>query len=317
MIRRWRDVWLVLALLTLIGCVGAPYETRLGAYLVVKPAPGESLEDVAARIPAGSEGLPLIRSLNPAELTSAFSPLLVPSESAFELGLRVDGYPVVPTLCWRFLKGENPSVERLKQDIKALEAAGYTFLAPKVFLSFLKMKASVPERSVVVSFEVEDAKTFRPLIPFLVEKNVPGLLFVDALEVEHGEALQWDEIKTLLKVGLEPAPVLTNTKGLETPQGKESLEAYAIRVRKSLKRALDALKVRGDSLFVAMPQKRGSVVCAVLKSFSVSGVYALGTGGNAFFSDPFSLVRQEMKDDAPMVPVFSLIQTFQKADLSW
>lgn len=319
--KRFLSLLLVPILLT-VSCVGRPWHRGAGDYVVVQPAPGQGLAQVAEAFGGGGEALPAIVALNPSELTPKNSPLLVPVTPAYELGIRADGYQVVPVLTYRWGKkaGAEPLAGRVRADLLLLESLGCTLLAPSDFLGFVRMERSVPERSVLLAFEVHSAEGFRALSDEETPKLPPGLLFLDPSEVGTQGHLSWEEVESLAGAGLEPALIPSASEGLAAPAEKESLVAYTRRVKEGItsSRALLARHTTGPVRFAAYPGNGGnSVMASVMVSLGIQGIFRWGAKGNPFFCDTLGLVRMDAGARGADVSLDRYLDTFRKADVSW
>lgn len=312
----------LLPLLLTVSCVGRPWHRGAGDYLVVQPAPGQGLAQVAEAFGGGGEGLPAIEALNPSELTPKNSPLLVPVTPAYELGIRADGYQVVPVLTYRWGKkaGAESLAARVRADLLLLDSLGCTRLSPSEFLGFVRMERSVPERSVLLAFEVHRAEGFRALLAQGEPTLPPGLLFLDPKGVGTQGNLSWEEVQSLAAAGLEPALIPAAPEGLAAPAEKESLVAYARRVQEGItsSRALLARHTTGPVRFAVYPGNGGnSVMASVMVSLGIQGIFRWGDKGNPFFGDTLGLVRMDAGARGADAPLDRYLDTFRKADLSW
>ncbi|BCS95058.1 hypothetical protein DSLASN_06900 [Desulfoluna limicola] len=304
------------------SCVSRPWHRTAGEYVVVQPGPTETLESVAESFGGGEAGLKAIETLNPSELTPRNTPLLVPAKPAYELGIRSDGYQLVPVLTYRWMDGggDGPDSARVQADLLALETAGCHVLSPDDFLAFIRMDRSIPERSVLLAFEVHQAQEFRALIPHISRPGLTGLLFVAPDVVGTQGALTWEEVTHLASQGFEPSLIPTTEKALSAPAAKESLVGYARRVKEAItsSHALLAGHTKTPLRFAAYPDNQGnSIMASVLASLGMKGIFRLGDGGNPFFCDNLSVVRMDVGARGAEVPVTRYLDTFRRAELAW
>ena len=298
----------------LMGCLKSPYQSQLGDCIVVQPGPGETLAGVAEKTPAGLANLPIIGALNPAGSASSFAPVLVPKAPDRDLGIRADGYPVVPTLTWRLSDDHGASPLQVKLDLEELLAEGVVFASPDAFLSWLSLESAIPEKSVLLGFEVVSPEVLEAVLPHLKAMGARGLLFADAQALKEGDGTALEMLAALSDEGFELAMVI-DSDGLNEPQEGEGLDAFATRVKGTLEANRLAFPV--PVRFALTSQRPGSVLLSVLKSMGVSGVYVPGEGGNTIFSNPLHLVRQDLTGRDALVPVVSLFSTFNEVNLSW
>jgi len=313
---------LFVALLVGASCVSRPWHRTAGEYVVVQPGPTDTLESVAESFGGGEAGLKAIETLNPSELTPRNTPLLVPAKPAYELGIRSDGYQLVPVLTYRWVggAGDGPGLVRVQADLLELETSGCNVLSPDDFLSFIRMERSIPERSVLLAFEVHHAEEFRALVPQLSRPGLTGLLFVDPALVGTEGALTWEEVTLLAGEGFEPSLIPTTEDKLSAPAAKESLVGYARRVKEAItsSHALLARHTKAPLRFAAYPDNQGnSVMASVLTSLGIKGIFRQGDGGNPFFSDNLSVVRMDVGARGAEVPLRRYLDTFRHAELAW
>lgn len=261
-----------------------------------------------------------IEALNPLSLTSKNGPFLVPTTPVLDLGLRADGYPLVPVLFYRW--GEaGIDLNRVREDLQFLASQGHTALSADDFLAFIRMETAVPEGAVLLAFEPgTKAVDFKAIVPFLLRQVGAGLLFVDPAVVGTPGALTWDEVRAFAEMGFEPALVPGSGRSLSAPQLKESLVGYARRVKKRISSSSEHL-ARGAGVkvrFAAYPDGVGnSMMAAVMALLKIQGVFRDGGEGNPFFCDAFSLERMDAGQRGWDVPLARCLDTFRKAELAW
>lgn len=114
--------------------------------------------------------------------------------------------------------------EMLREHLRAVTAAGWSFVALDAVLAAVDGRATLPERAVLVTFDDGYADLADTVQPILAEYDVPAVAFVVAGHV--GGSNEWDQARGALPVTLLDAPGLQRLTGVDI--GSHSLTHRAL-----------------------------------------------------------------------------------------
>lgn len=97
--------------------------------------------------------------------------------------------------------------DEFKEQITYLIDEGYKFITPDELKKYLNDEESIPEKSVLLTFDDVDISIYENAFPFLVEKQVPFTIFIITGQVgnEDFKGLKlatWNQIKEMYNSGL-------------------------------------------------------------------------------------------------------------------
>lgn len=115
----------------------------------------------------------------------------------------------IPILCYHNF---NPTVpgsmnltpQKFEAQLNLLKENGFTIIPLKEAVEYLQGKrASLPEKSVVITFDDGWQSVYTYISPLVRKYNIPVTLFIYPQTISHGKhAMTWDELKELQQTGL-------------------------------------------------------------------------------------------------------------------
>lgn len=158
----------------------------------------------------------------------------------------------------------NVTNARFAQDMASLHAAGWRTVTADAYLAWLAGEATLPERSVLLTFDDGTAGTWRYVDPILERYDAHAVQFVVTGWIgQGGYYLTWPEVHALRDTGrweiaahshLGHRFVRTDAAGTEQPflinrawlgDGLEPRAAFRDRIRRDLRSSLRELEERG------------------------------------------------------------------------
>ncbi len=286
----------------------APEKTPLqkafysGDYVVYELGSGETPE-VLAGLFLGSEGKSwIIEEANRGVLFEKGQWIIIPLKED-RGGLQRNGYQVVPVLCYhRFADTCDASLctptELFKRQMAYLKQNGYKVISMADFLDFLRYRRSIPQKAVVITMDDGYHSAYEIAFPILEQHGFTATLFVYTDFVGTSKsAISWEQLRKMKAAGFEIGSHSLSHCDLTKKKEGESDELYLERVRRELllsKKILDE-KLDQNTVYLAFPY--GEFNQRLLALCEESG-YRLGfsvkQGGNAFFSRPLSLKREQI-----------------------
>jgi peptidoglycan/xylan/chitin deacetylase (PgdA/CDA1 family) len=218
-------------------------------------------------------------------------------------GLHPGGYQVVPVLCYhRFADTCDASLctptGLFERQMDYLKKNGYRVISMAELLDFLSYRRSIPDKAVVITMDDGYSSAYEIAFPILKKHGFKATLFVYTDFVGTSKsAITWDQLRRMRSAGFEIGSHSLSHCDLTKKKEAESDAAYLDRVKKELllsKKILDD-KLDQDTLYLAFPY--GEFNQRLLGLCEESG-YRLGfsvkPGGNAFFSHPLNLKREQI-----------------------
>lgn len=136
--------------------------------------------------------------------------------------------------------GSNIRLEQFQSHIRELKDGGYNVLALPDIVAALQSGASLPDRTVALTFDGGYSSILQNAVPVLLENNLPFTLFVatDYLDRDSNEYIGWKDLKKLAKnrlvtIGLHPA-AYTHMAGAADEDVRRQINNARTRVREVL-----------------------------------------------------------------------------------
>jgi peptidoglycan/xylan/chitin deacetylase (PgdA/CDA1 family) len=271
-------------------------------YVVYRLRNGETPEALAELF-LGKRGKSwIIEEANPGVLFEEGQLVVVPLKEQ-KGGLHRDGYQVVPVLCYhRFADTCDASLctpaDLFARQMAYLEENGYKVISITDFLDFLRYRGSIPQKAVIITMDDGYSSAYDIAFPILKKHGFTAALFVYTDFVgTSNSAVTWEQLRRMKAAGFEIGSHSLSHCDLTRKKDGESDEAYLDRVRKELllsKKILDE-KLDQNTIHLAFPY--GEFNQSLLAMSEEAG-YKLGfsvkQGGNAFFSHPLRLKRDQI-----------------------
>jgi len=226
--------------------------------------------------------------------------IVIPLKEANKGGLAVDGYQVVPILCYhRFAENCKSSlcipIHIFDQQMRYLRNHNYRVITLSNLLDFLKYRHSLPKRSVVITIDDGYRSAYNIAYPILKKYGFTATLFIytDYVGISKS-AITWDQLRDLKTQGFEVGSHTVSHCDLTKKRRGENDQAYMARIKKELlvsKQIIDE-ELDQDTIYFAYPYSNYNQ--RILRLCHQAG-YKIGLsvkrGGNPFFSDPLTLGR--------------------------
>jgi len=135
----------------------------------------------------------------------------------------------------------NISLADFAAQMRYLHDHGYQVMRAGEAIALWRVKQSLPPKAVVLT--VDDAyTTFKTgAMPILRQYNFPVTLFVNTDSVGRKDSLDWDDLRELVKEGVEIGNHTATHDSLTAQGAKESLASYRQRLHRDLDRAQQTL----------------------------------------------------------------------------
>lgn len=218
----------------------------------------------------------------------------------------------IPILCYHNLnpttKGSmNMTPQKFEAEIKWIKDNGYTIIPLKDAVAYLQGKRdSLPEKSVVVTFDDGWQSAYTYLYPIAKKYNMPITLFIYPQTISVGKnAMTWEELKKLQQTGLFDIQGHTNWHPNFKQEKKHlSADAYDKFVKSQL---VNSKKI--------LEEKMGTPVTLLAWPFGIYDAYLEKQAADAGYEMAFTIdARPANRGDRPMAqPRFMIIdgQTMQ------
>jgi peptidoglycan/xylan/chitin deacetylase (PgdA/CDA1 family) len=226
--------------------------------------------------------------------------IVIPLKEVNKGGLTVDGYQVVPILCYhRFAENcKSPQcmpTHIFDQQMKYLKDNNYRVVTLEEVLGFLNYRHPLPKRSVVITIDDGYRSGYDIAYPILKKYGFTATLFIytDYVGISRS-AITWDQLRDLKAQGFEVGSHTVSHCDLTRKRDGEDDQTYMARIKKELlvsKQIIDK-ELDQDTIYFAYPYSNYNQRILHL-SHQVGYKIGLSVkrGGNPFFSDPLTLKR--------------------------
>ena len=301
---------MVLFVILFAGCAGPgaiiPFSTPPDVYrskerVLHRLKPGETSESLARQY-LGDEKLAwMIDQANPGKSFAPGRFVVIPLTWRNRGGVSENAYQVVPILCYhRFATScDSPlcmPADVLERQLRYLHDNGYRSIGPEALADFLDYRKPLPPKSFMFTVDDGYRSFYTVAYPLLKKYGFTATLFIytDYVGVSS-KAITWDQLRKLKRAGCYIGSHSVAHSDLSKRKKEESQSAYLDRLRHEIvhsKKIIDD-KLNQDTMVFSYPFGRRN---QTVISLSRQAGYRLGVtvdrGGNAFFTDPF-LVRRD------------------------
>jgi len=296
---------------------------RTDEYIVYTLEQGDDPAALAARFLGDRSKAWLIEDENEKLTMKEGETIVIPLKDRNKAGLSPDGYQVVPILCYhRFAHKSESSLcmeaQTFDQQMKYLKENRYRVISLAELLNFLKYRKAIPKRSVVITIDDGYVSTYEIAYPVLKKYGFAATLFVYTDFVGScGRAVTWNQLREMKGRGFEVGSHSVTHADLTLKRGEETEEVYLRRIKEELlvsKRIIDK-QLKQETLHIAFPNGRyNQRILAICEQAGYKMGLSVERGGNAFFTDPLRLRRNQIlgKD---MESFVSRLRTFHDLSL--
>ena len=249
--------------------------------------------------------------------------IVIPLKEVNKGGLTVDGYQVVPILCYhRFAEKCKSSLciptHIFDQQMKYLKDNHYRVITLSDLLDFLKYRHSLPKRSVVITIDDGYGSAYNIAYPILKKYGFLAtlLIYTDYVGVSRS-AITWDQLREMKADAFEVGSQTISHADLTKRSEGEDNKAYIARVKRELlvsKQIIDK-RLNQDTIYLAFPYGHyNQRILNICDQVGYEMAFSVKRGGNPFFSDPLTLKRDPIvKKD--METFITRLTSFEKFPL--
>lgn len=218
-------------------------------------------------------------------------------------GIYADGYQTVPILTYHRFDNDCQSplcmpAAVFREQIRYLKDNGYHAITPEELLAFLEYRGPLPKKSVLISIDDGYRSVFDVAYPILREAGFTATLFIYTELIGVSPiALTWDQLLEMKRNGLSIGSHTIFHSDLTQAKEGESEAEHSARVVKELvgsKQIIDR-KLNQDTWIFAYPYGNyDQKVVACTRQAGYKLAMSVKRGGNPFFSNPFTLRRDQI-----------------------
>lgn len=190
-------------------------------------------------------------------------------------------------------------------EVKTLKDAGYTFITPKDLADVLDDKASLPKKSVILTFDDGYRDFYTDVFPILKKYQVKAITYIVPNFLNKPNNMDMWQLKEIVKSGLVEIGAHTMNHSYLAGLSKKAVEYEVVESKKFLEKALDlkvvsfaypygafdnqAIKVVQDAGFkTAITTINGTLVADINRFF----LYRVRPGGKVG-ADLIKLIEQK------------------------
>jgi peptidoglycan/xylan/chitin deacetylase (PgdA/CDA1 family) len=269
-------------------------------YVIYRLEGGETCSSLAERFLGDTKKSWVIEDANRGIPFERGQVIVVPLKEVNKGGLTVDGYQVVPILCYhRFAENCESSLcipsHIFDQQMRYLKDNNYRVITLEEVLAFLNYRRPLPRRSVVITIDDGFRSGYDIAYPILKKYGFTAtlLIYTDYVGIS-GSAVTWDQLREMKADGFEVGSHTVSHCDLTKKKDEEDDQAYTARIKRELhvsKQIIDK-ELDQDTIYIAYPYSNYNQ--RVLHLSDQAG-YKIGLsvkrGANPFFSDPLALKR--------------------------
>ena len=269
-------------------------------YVIYRLEGGETAFTLAERFLGDTKRSWVIENANEGIAFERNQVIVIPLKEVNKGGLTVDGYQVVPILCYhRFAencKSSHSMPTRIfDEQMKYLKDNNYRVVTLEEVLGFLNYRHSLPKRSVVITIDDRYRSAYDIAYPILKKYGFRAtlLIYTDYVGISKN-AITWDQLREMKADGFEVGSHTVSHCDLTKKREGEDDQAYMARIKRELlvsKQIIDK-ELDQETIYLAYPHSNYD---QRILNLSHQIGYKIGLsvkgGGNPFFSDPLTLKR--------------------------
>ena len=272
-------------------------------YVVCRLEGGETSVTLAERYLGDTEKSWVIEDANEGIPFEKDQMIVIPLKEENKGGLSVDGYQVVPILCYHHF-AENckfplcAPTSIFDEQMRYLKDNNYRVISLNELLDFLNYRHSIPKRSVLITIDDGYRSAYNIAYPILKKYGFTATLFIYTNFVGVSKnAITWDQLREMKADGFEIESHTISHCDLTKKMEGEGTKSYMERVKKELlvsKQLIDE-KLEQDTIGLAFPY--GHYNQSILNMCDEVGYklsLSVKRGGNPFFTDPLTVKRNQV-----------------------
>ena len=300
-----------------------PLQFQSDEYIVYRLQHGDTPVTLAKRFLGDGKRSWVIEDANKDTEFRENQVVIIPLKTKNKGGLVVDGYQAVPILSYHHFAENCKShlcvpAHIFEQHMRYLKKNGYRIITMSDLLGFLQYRHAIPKRSVVITIDDGYRSAYDIAYPVLKKYGFTAtlLIYTDYVGVSRS-SITWDQLREMKADGFEVGShTLSHCDLTKRIPGEQELD-YMSRIKREIlasKQVIDE-ELRQDTICFAYPYGRYD---ATILNICEQAGYKIGVsaerGGNAFFSDPLVLDRNQiLKSD--MHSFVSNLKIFNKFSL--
>jgi len=269
-------------------------------YVICRLEGGETAFSLAERFLGDAKKSWVIEDANEGITFERNQVIVIPLKEVNKGGLSVDGYQVVPILCYhRFAEKCKSSLciptHIFDQQMKYLKDNNYRVITLSDLRDFLKYRHSLPKRSVVITIDDGYRSAYDIAYPILKKYGFRAtvLIYTDYVGISRS-AVTWDQLREMKADGFEVGSQTISHADLTKRSEEEDDKAYIAKVKTELlvsKQIIDK-RLNQDTIYLAFPYGHyNQRILNICDQVGYEMAFSVKRGGNPFFSDPLTLKR--------------------------
>lgn len=272
-------------------------------YIIYELHDSETSEYLAGKYLGDEKKAWKIEEANRETTFAAGQHIIIPLQERNKGGISSEGYQVVPILTYhRFGKkcDSNLCIPRhiFEKQMKYLKDNGYHSITPEELLAFLDYREALPEKSVMITMDDGYRSVYNIAVPIMKKYGFTATFFIYTNFVGvSGSAITWDQLRDMKANGFSIGSHSVAHSDLSKKTKDESEEDFFARIKKEVidSKAIIDKKLGQDTIIFAYPFGRYD---QRVIDYSINAGYKMAVtverGGNAFFSDPMILKRDQI-----------------------
>jgi hypothetical protein len=295
------------------ACVSAPVKYFSDKFIIIKTEQGDNFAELAEKYLNDPEKGWLISEFNNIEHLREGREVIIPLDPFKLGGLSSEGFQAVPILNYTgILKNE------FSNQLKILLDAGYSVAGMPELLAFFEFRNQLPEKTVVLTFEISPNDFELNILPVLIQNNVPAILFISLPELEKSTELEKEFLK-----GLAEHNISLNARGgsdfrVEDISDYKSFQDYfnyhSANIA-GLKKHLMALNTGSCIFYAAAAKKNTTLLVNLLKKNGFTGAFNNEGESNPFFTDMFNISRKTVDGKSNITEIRDNMTVFIRQEL--
>jgi peptidoglycan/xylan/chitin deacetylase (PgdA/CDA1 family) len=279
--------------------------------------------ELAEKFLGGKNKSWMIEEANPGVRFGRGSAIVIPLKDRNRGGLSADGFQTIPILTYHRFAEDCSSplcmpTKTFDLQMRYLKENGYKVITAEELLSFLGYRQGLPQKSVLITMDDGYRSVYDIAYPILNKYEFTATLFIYTSFVGVSKmAITWDHLKEMQARGFTVGSHTVYHSDLTKPKDGETEQEYIARVKEELygsKKIMDR-KLGQDTYFLAYPFGRydqQSIQMAREAGYKMA--MSVKRGGNAFFSNPLTLRRDQILEK-DMQSFISRLKTFNHVSL--
>ena len=244
-----------------------------------------------------------IEEANPGVTFSTGRFIVIPLKEKNKGGLNAEGYQVVPILTYhRFdetcLSQLCTPTHIFEKQMKYIYENGYHVITPEDLLAFLDYRQALPKKSVMITMDDGFRSVYKIAYPILKKYGFTATLFVytDYVGISDS-AVTWEQLRDLKAHGFSIGSHTISHSDLTMKMESETDQNFSARIKKELNGSKEIIdrELGQDTYVLAYPfgnYDQRAIECTRQAGYKLA--MSVKRGGNAFFTNPLSLKRDQI-----------------------